>query len=57
MYDYINQDSISKLEYNPTLENIQAYNEGDDLKVNEIEELASNTIENTTISVMKKRLS
>ena len=44
----INQESISKLEYNPTLENIQAYNEGDDLKVNEIEELASNTIENTT---------
>ena len=34
------QDSISKIEYNPTLENIEAYNKEDNLKVNELEDVS-----------------
>ena len=35
------QDSISKIEYNPTLENIEAYNKEDNLKVNELDDISS----------------
>jgi hypothetical protein len=49
------QDSISKIEYSPTLENIEAYNKEDNLKVNELDDISSQN--NTNIFDNKSFLS